>query len=212
MMPVTLEIRFRQFLVAVRLHHGGVKPDARHALQSPVRDPHRRQRPGLRPRVPTRPVHCRHHLPPDPAAAGRGLLQRPPRRRDRRDWAEQLPLVAHHPEIADHPGTVRDRARQVRQHPAPVMPALRRRQRRRQPGRQAGPVRQLPQQHQASVRHDARAAASDFKTTGLSGSVHVESAPELGGQGPQQSSSSQFRSTFSSRHTARSQASMKRQG
>lgn len=46
-----------------------------------------------------------------PVPAGRGLLQRPPRGRDRRDRAEQLPLVAHHPEIADHPGPVRDRAR-----------------------------------------------------------------------------------------------------
>ena len=109
--------------------------------------------------------------------AGRGLLQRPPRGRDRRDRAEQLPLVAHHPEIADHPGPVRDRARQVREDPAPVMPGPRRRQRRRQPGRQPGPVGQLPQQHQPCVRHDARAAACDVKTTGPSGSVHVEGAP-----------------------------------
>jgi hypothetical protein len=57
-----------------------------------------------------------------------------------------IPLVAHHPEIADHPRPVGDRARQVRQHPALVMAAQRRRQRRRQPGRQARPVRQLPQQ------------------------------------------------------------------
>ena len=82
------------------------------------------------------------------------------------------------------PATIRllpdiaDRARQVREDPAPVMPAQRRRQRRRQPGRQAGPVRQLPQQHQASMRHDARAAARDFKTARPSGSVHVEGAPQ----------------------------------
>ena len=48
---------------------------------------------------------------------------------------------------------------------APVMAAQRRRQRRRQPGRQARPVRQLPQQDKPRVRHDARAAAGDFKTT-----------------------------------------------
>ncbi len=51
------------------------------------------------------------------------LPQRPPRGRHRRDRPEQLPLVAHHPEIADHPRPVRDRGRQVRQHPPPVMTA-----------------------------------------------------------------------------------------
>lgn len=44
-------------------------------------------------------------------------------------------------------------------------------------GRLADPVRQLPQQHQARVRHDARASACDFKTARLSGSVYVERAP-----------------------------------
>ena len=96
--------------------------------------------PGLRPCVPPRLVHRGGDLAAGAVPAGRGFLQRPPRGRDRRDRAEQLPLVAHHPEIADHPGPVRDRARQVREDPAPVMPARRRRQRRRQPGRQAGPV------------------------------------------------------------------------
>jgi hypothetical protein len=38
---------------------------------------------------------------------------------------KKLSLVAHHPEIADHPAPVRDRARQVREHPAAVMPGLR---------------------------------------------------------------------------------------
>jgi hypothetical protein len=65
----------------------------------------------------------------------------------------------HHPEIADHPGPDRDRARQIGKDPAPVMPARRRRQRRRQAGRQARPVRHLAQQDQPRVRHDARAAA-----------------------------------------------------
>ena len=41
--------------------------------------------------------------PPTVPAAG-DLGQRPPRGRHRRDRAEQLPLVAHHPEIAHHPG------------------------------------------------------------------------------------------------------------
>ena len=177
MMPVALEVRLCQFLVAVRRDDGGVQPDAGHALQDPVRDPDRRQRPGLRPRVPPRPVHRRGDLAAGPVPAGRRLLQRPPRGRHRRDRAEQLPLVAHHPEIAEHPGPVGDRARQVREDPAPVMPGPRRRQRRRQPGRQPGPVRQLPQQHQPRVRHDARAASRNFKTARPSGTVHVEGAP-----------------------------------
>src|SRR5256885_12042572 len=42
-------------------------------------------------------------LPAGPVPARGGLLQRPPRRRDRCHRAEQLPLVAHYPEIADHP-------------------------------------------------------------------------------------------------------------
>ena len=123
MMPVAFEIRLCQFLVAVRLDAGRVQPDAGGALKLPVRDPDRRQRPGLRPRVPPRLVHSGGDLAADRFPAGRGLLQRPPRGRHRRDRAEQLPLVAHHPEIADHPGPVRDRARQVREHPAPVMTA-----------------------------------------------------------------------------------------
>ena len=89
-------------------------------------------------------------------------------------------MVAHHPEIADHPGPVGDRTSQVGEDAAPVMPAQRRGQRSRQPGRQARPVGQLPQQDQPRVRHDARAAAGDFKTTRPSCSVHAESAPRTG--------------------------------
>jgi hypothetical protein len=85
--------------------------------------------------------------------------------RHRRDRAEQLPLVTHHPEIADHPGPVGDRARQVREDAAPVVAAQRRWQRRRQAGRQPRSVRELAQQDKPRVRHDARAAAGDFKTT-----------------------------------------------
>ena len=177
MMPVAFEVRFRQFLVAVRLHDGRVQADARHALQDPVRNPDRRQRPGLRPHMPPRLVHRGGELAAGPLAAGRGLLQRPPRRRDRRDRAEDLLLVGHHPEITDHPGPVRDRARQVGEHASPGMAARRRRQRRRQARRQTAPVRQLTQQHQPRMRHDPRAASRHFKTARPSGSVHVESAP-----------------------------------
>ena len=158
-----------------------LQPDAGHALQPAVRDLDRRQpavpRDAARPRVPPRLVHRGRDLLPPAVPAGRDLGQRPPRGRHRGDRPEQLPLVAHHPEIADHPGPVRDRARQVREDPAPVMAAQRRRQRRRQPGCQARPVRQLPQQGKARVRHDPRAAAGDVKTTRPSCSVHGESAP-----------------------------------
>ena len=57
MMPVAFEVRLRQFLVAVSLDDGRVQPDAGGALHDPVRDPDRRQAPGLRPRVPPGPVH-----------------------------------------------------------------------------------------------------------------------------------------------------------
>jgi hypothetical protein len=49
MMAAAFEIRFRELLVAVRLDDGGVQADAGDALEDPVRDPDRRQRPGLRP-------------------------------------------------------------------------------------------------------------------------------------------------------------------
>ena len=128
-MAEALEIRLGQLLIRVRGHHGRVQPDARHPLQRLVRDPHRRQRAGLRPRVPPRLVHRSRDLALRPVPGAGDLLQRPPRRRHRRHQAEQLPLIAHHPEITDHPGAVRDRARQVADDPAPVMTPQRRRQR-----------------------------------------------------------------------------------
>jgi hypothetical protein len=143
---------------------GGIEPDADHAVQDPVRQPHPGQRavPGhdLRPRVPPGRAHRRS----DPLVSARpaigDLLQRPPRGRHRCHQAEQLPLVRHHPEIGDHPGTVRDRACQVGQHPAPVMDQHPRRgQRGRQPVGQAGLVGQMPQQRQSGMRHDSPAAA-----------------------------------------------------
>ena len=183
-MPEAFEVRLCQLLVAVRRDDGRVEPDAGHALELPVGDPDRRQRavPGgaVRPRVPPRLIHRGRDPAPSAVPAGGGLLQRPPRGRHRRDRPEQLPLVAHHPEVADHPGAVGDRARQVREHPAPVMPAQGRRQRRRQAGRQARAVRQLAEQGQPRVRHDARAAAGDFKTARPSGTVHFEGAPRTG--------------------------------
>jgi len=180
-MTVALDIRLRQILARVRRHDRGVQPDTGHAPQLPVRDPHQRQHamPGGAPRpgIPPRRVHRSGDLPPPPVPAGGDLAQRPPRRRHRRDRAEQLPLVTHHPEITDHPRPVSDRARQVREQPTPVMTAQRRWQRRRQARRQPGPVSQLPQQRQARVRHHPGAPASDFKTARPSCSVHVESAP-----------------------------------
>jgi hypothetical protein len=54
----------------------------------------------------------------------------------------QFPLASQDPEIADHLRAIRDRARQVRGHPAPVMKQQPRAgQRPRQPGRQPGLVR-----------------------------------------------------------------------
>jgi len=161
----------------VRGHHGRVQPDAGHPVQRLVRDPHRRERAGLRPRVPPRPAHCGGEPALRPVPADGDLLQRPPRRRHRRDRPEQLPLVAHHPEIGDNPRPVRDRARQDSEHPAPVMTPQRRRQRLRQPRSQARPVRHLPQQRQSRMRHDPRTAPGNFQTPRPPCTVHLESAP-----------------------------------
>jgi hypothetical protein len=181
-MAIAFEIRLREFLVRMRERHGGIQPDAGHAIQGPVRQPHPRQRamPGrdLHPRVTAGRVHRRRDPPVRPRPATGDLLQRPPRRRHRRHQPEQLPLIAHHPEIGDHPGAVRDRARQIRRHPAPVMhQEPRRGQRPRQPAGQARLIGQVPQQHQPGVRHDALTAASYFQAPRPTGSVHAESAP-----------------------------------
>jgi hypothetical protein len=129
MMPESFEIRLSQFLVRVRVHHGGVQPDAGDPGQLPVRHLHRRQlaMPGgdLGPGMPPCPVHRRGHLAPGPHPAAGDLLQRPPRRRHGRDLPEHLFLVTHHPEIADRPGAVGDRARQVREDTPPVQACVR---------------------------------------------------------------------------------------
>ena len=91
---------------------------------------------------------------------------------------ERATPIRHHPEIGDHPGAVRDRARQISRHPAPVMhQEPRRRQRPRQAARQARLIGQVPQQHQPGMRHDALTAAGYFQAPGPPGSVHAESAP-----------------------------------
>jgi len=124
-MSEPLEIRLRQLFVRMRRGDGCVQPDARHLLQHPVGHPDAGHLPvpGRYPRpcLPPGRVH-RAANPPQRLIPSRcDLVQRPPRRRHRRDQAEQVLLVAHHPEIADHLRPVSDRAGQVRQHPAPVM-------------------------------------------------------------------------------------------
>jgi hypothetical protein len=52
------------------------------------------------------------------AGSAGDLIQRAPRRGHRGDQPEQILLVTHNPEVADHLGAVSDRAGQVRQHPA----------------------------------------------------------------------------------------------
>jgi len=53
----------------------------------------------------------------------------------------------------------------------------RRGQRLRQAPGQARLIRQCPQQHQASVRHDSLTARSNVQAPRPPGSVHLESAP-----------------------------------
>jgi hypothetical protein len=123
----SLEVRLCQFLVAVRRHDGRVQPDAGHALELPVRG----RIAGIPPRRAMPWAHaCRRAL--FIAAVTFRLLRSPsrrrppsapPRGRHGRDRPEQFRLTAHHPEIADHQGGVRDRACQVREDAAQVMPA-----------------------------------------------------------------------------------------
>ena len=124
-MAETFEIPLGQFLLRMGGGDGRVDPDARHALQGLVRDPHPGQRAvprhDLRPRVAARGVDGSGQLLLHPGAAPGDLLQRPVRRRHRRDLPERLRLISQHPEITDRAGTVRDRARDVGQYPAPVM-------------------------------------------------------------------------------------------
>jgi hypothetical protein len=62
-----LEVRLGQFLIRVRLDHGGVQPDTGHLVEDLVRDPHPRQPavPGgqVRPRRPPGGVHRRGDPP-----------------------------------------------------------------------------------------------------------------------------------------------------
>ena len=130
---------------------------------------------------PARRTHRGSKPPARPGPAVRDLLQRPPHRRHRRHQPEQFLLISHDPEIGDHPGAVRDRARQIRQHPAPVMhqqPWCR--QRPRQAAGQAGPVSQVPQQRQPGMRHDSLAAAGDFQSRDHPVTFTPEVLPDLG--------------------------------
>ena len=133
-MAESLEIRLCLLLVRVGGHDSGVQADAGDPRQLPVRDLDRRELPvpgdDLGPGVTPRLAYRSGDPAPGAVPAGGGLLQRPPRGRDRRDLAEDLVLVTDDPEVADHPGAVGDRARQVGEDPAPVQAAVRRRQRR----------------------------------------------------------------------------------
>ena len=166
-------------------HHRGVQPDAGHPVQRLVRDPHAGQLPvpgrDARPRRAAGGVHRRGDAPCCPRPAGRDLAQCPPGGRHRGDQAEQLALVADHPEVADRLAAVGDRAGQVRQHPAPVMhqqPV--RGQRPGQARGQAGVVGQRPDQRHPGVRHDPGTAASDFQPLQPAGSLHSTGAPRSG--------------------------------
>ena len=128
-----VEIRPRTFLIRMRRGDGGVQPDPDDAVQHLVRDPDAGDAPvadlDLRPGPAPGRVHRGGHPGRGPLAPGGDLIQCTPAGSHRRDRAEQLPAV-------------------MDQHP-------RRGQRLRQPRRQPGPVRQMPQQRDPGVRHDA---------------------------------------------------------
>ena len=145
-MPEALEIRLRQLLIRMRRDDRGVQPDAGHALQDLIRDPHAGQGAvaGLnrRPRLAAGAVHRPGDPGQRPRAARGDLIERPPRRGHRGDQAEQLFLVGQHPEVADHLAAISDRAGQVRRHPPAVVDQQPGRgQRPRQPPGQPGLIR-----------------------------------------------------------------------
>ncbi len=166
-------------LVAVRDHDRGVQADHDDLAQVPPGRPGRRDAavPGRDqvPDVAAGPGPC----PADPgqrrrAASGQG----PPRRRVRGDRAEQLFLVAQGADLADRRRAVRDRDRQVSEHPAPVMqrrePAPG--QRPRQPAGQARPVREQPRRRRPRMRHDPVPADLDDQTLRPRHRIHALSA------------------------------------
>ena len=179
------EVRLCAFLVRVAGDHGRVQPQPGHAFQCLIRhrDAGDRAMTSLdaRPRPPPGGVHRRRNPRQHPAAAAGDLIQRPPAGGHRGDRAEQAALIRHYPEVADHLGAVSDRARQVRQYPAPVVdqqpPAG---QRLRQARCQPALISQRPQQRHPGVRHDARTVGSDFQAPQPAGSVHLASAPRSG--------------------------------
>ena len=92
----------------------------------------------------------------------------------------------------------RDRARQIRRHPAPVMHQQPRTgQRPRHTARQTRPIGQATQQRQPGMRHDPLTINGHFPTPRPPSNVHPESAPQpRRDTDPRQVPSSQVRSTF----------------
>jgi hypothetical protein len=111
--------------------------------------------------------------------AVRDLPQHPPRRRHRRHRAIPLRLIPHNPQVADHPRPVRDRARQVSDHPPPgharrVGPAPATTFRSGPSGPPATAAAPAPH----ATRHPHR--PGNGKTLRPSRSVHLTSAPRTG--------------------------------
>src|SRR3954447_23115252 len=115
MMPEPLEIRLSESLsecagTTVASSQMQVTP------QDLVRQPYPRQRamPGgdRRPCVPPGRAHRCGDPPPRPPPAPGELLKRPPPHQPPRDQPERLPMIPNSPEITEHPGAIRDRARQ----------------------------------------------------------------------------------------------------
>jgi len=109
-------------------------------------------------------------------------LDRPPRRRTRRDRPEQLRLIAQHAEIRDAITAVGEHHRQVGQHPAPIMSAgalACARQRRGELARDPQPMRQPGNQRGPRTRHQPIAVRSDFyRYNAAIGLHHLGDPPE----------------------------------
>ena len=125
----------RLLLLGVHIDRGRVEVE-----DHPLRRRARRPRPRTS-RCPGRPDPCKLRL------ADR--LHHPPRRRHRRDLAEQRLLTGQRRQIRHAPAAVREHHRQIAEHPPRLMPTLplaRARERVAQPPGQADPIRDQRQQ------------------------------------------------------------------
>ncbi len=126
--------------------------------RSVAADPARQR--ALRPRLAAgRPVPDAVQVLDRPCQRDPVAHEQPPHRRVRRHRPEHPGLIGQHRDVADALRAIRDRDRQIAQHPSRIVRGLRRGQRPRQSAGQRRRVGQIGQQPGARVRHDPAPSA-----------------------------------------------------